>query len=71
MSDTDASFLRACRKRLGMTQIEFAGLLGISLATIKRYEAATDDVPESVRLSCVVILSLADRLRAIFDKRAA
>jgi transcriptional regulator with XRE-family HTH domain len=65
MDDVDAaSFVRSARDKLGMTQTGFGALLGLSLATIKRYESGSEPVPETVRLSLVTILSLAERLKA-------
>ena len=39
--DMDANGLSRLRKRCGMTQQEFAGLLGVAVTTISRYECGS------------------------------
>ncbi len=40
------SDLRALRKRLQLTQVAFAALLGVSVLTVKRWEAGTQAMRE-------------------------
>ena len=45
--------LRAWQAHMGMTQLEAAEAIGVSLATYKRY--LTGDVPRTVALACAAI----------------
>ena len=42
------SEVRALRKRLGLTQVKFAELLGVSALTVKRWEAGTQAMREPI-----------------------
>ncbi len=48
--DMDKDELKKRRERLGLTQSEFAGEIGVTATTISRYETGLTQIPKSMEL---------------------
>ena len=56
MSKKDkVQWLKAWRKKLGLTQKQAAALLGLKQRMVQNYEGGSHDIPRYVRLSCFAI----------------
>ncbi len=48
---TNTSTLRETRRRLNLTQVQLAALLGVHVCTLKRWEKGSFRVPRAVELA--------------------
>lgn len=55
MDRFDGSELKRWRRRWGKSQTELGGVLGVSRATVVRWETSEEDVPVMVRLALAAI----------------
>jgi len=52
-----ASIASAVRKAVGMTQVEFAGVLGVSVRAVQSYEQGWREVPSATLLHMFAVLA--------------